>query len=219
MSETNLAQQTPEPTTAPCPRAPMSSETAQFGWMFTPPDGEGERAYCERALAALPAEGSGVAREAYLSRIRECAEWERDQAALAACRVTDPDGPTVKIKGAYRAVNSKMSGDQTYRRVRYPGSQTWEWPDCERLPALDFRANSRNAAVFAEVPIGTLVADYESALYKGAKSKAKVRFAIVIPGKDSADRLYWLDSKRLRSRPVYVITLPDGETCECEARE
>lgn len=132
---------------------------------------------------------------------------------------SDPDGPALRFRSAYRDLSCKMSGPECYRQVVYPTPGGWadgatltpEWPDGERLCARGIRAHERRATVYAEAPAGTLVVDFERSVYKGSKGKCQVRFAILTANPETGKaELVWLDHRTLRSRPVYEITLPDG---------
>jgi hypothetical protein len=139
--------------------------------------------------------------------------------ALAAWHAGDPDGvPIVRIRAAYRNLSASQSGPECYRRVRYPGAETDEWPDAERLPPAGFRAAERRAKAWCDVPIGTIVVDFERAVYKGRRGKCKVTIGLVCKGED-AGVIEWLDHRTLRARPVYEVTLPDGAKLDIQRRE
>jgi hypothetical protein len=89
-----------------------------------------------------------------------------------------------------------------------------EWPDSDRLPGLGYNAASRHCAVYADMPVGTIVVDYESTLYKGAKSRAKVTIGLVT----HAGKISWLEHRTLRKRPVYEVVMPNGSKLEIERR-
>ena len=144
--------------------------------------------------------------------------WTDAIECLNAAR-EDIDGvPTVRIRSAYRDLNSKGSGPEEFRRVAYApraGDIETEWPDSDRLPAASTRAGDRCALVRCEVPVGTLVQRFEREVYHGQRGRCAVRFAIVV--QNSCDpakgALIALKHRTLRARPVYEVELPTGELC------
>lgn len=89
-----------------------------------------------------------------------------DPAACITAAREDVDAvPTVTIRSAYRDLSCKMSGTECFRRVAYAptaGDVETEWPDVERLPGRGIRASERRCTVSCEVPVGTLVQDFET---------------------------------------------------------
>lgn len=134
--------------------------------------------------------------------------------AIAADVASDPDGPTMTIRAAYREADRKLSGSQVYRRVRYPGKSEEEWPECDRLPSID---RARSCSVDCDVPIGTIVVDYDSTLYRGAKSKAKVTIGIVTGS--YTKKIVWLEHRSLRSVAAYEIETPNRGKIRIARRE
>jgi hypothetical protein len=129
--------------------------------------------------------------------------------AIEADLATDPDGETVSIRAAYRDLNGKGNGSQTYRRFRYPGMTTEVWPDCERLPRLGGnRASDRRCSKRADVPVGTLVVDFESSVNRYHSSRATVHIGIVCRLPDGKSEIVWLEHRSLKSRPVYEVRTP-----------
>lgn len=134
----------------------------------------------------------------------------------AAHRYGDPDAlPTVTIRSAYRNVGCNGSGPECFRRVRYPGvgvdGDEGEWPDAERLPPLGVRAAERRATAYCDVPVGTLVADFERQRFRGRGGRCTVTFALVGRNPETGKAvMHWLDHRTLRKRPVYEVALPDG---------
>jgi hypothetical protein len=140
--------------------------------------------------------------------------------ALAAYHGGNPDTPpSVRIRSAYRNIGCNGSGPEVYRRVRYPGSTEEVWPDGDRLPRLDGRAGTRRATVYTEVPLGTLVVDYERERYRGAGGKCKVTIGLVYRGENGKGEIEWLKHRVLRSHPLYEVTLPDGALAQVARRE
>jgi hypothetical protein len=141
--------------------------------------------------------------------------------ALAAIGTTDVDSlPTVRIRAAYRDLSCSGSGPECYRRVRYPHAASGtEWPDSERLPACDGRAGTRRASVRCEVPIGTIVVDFERQVYKGKRGRCSVTIGIAYADADGDGKVHWIQHRTLRSKPVYEVTLPYGLKIEIERRD
>lgn len=135
--------------------------------------------------------------------------------AIAALRAGAPDSvPLVRIRGAYRDLNAKGNGSQTYRRVIYPGQRTSVWPDCGRMPRLGgYLASERRCAEHCEVSLGSLILDYEASVSRYRPSKATLRIALVGRTETGA-KLHWLDYRVLRAKPIIELTLPDGSTFE-----
>jgi hypothetical protein len=144
--------------------------------------------------------------------------WSREAAALHAVQHPEPDGPTLRIRAAWRDLSCAQSGPEVYRQVRYPGQTSWERPDADRLSRQGgVRASERRETKHCEVPVGTLVATYERSVYRGKRGRCSVSFGIVVPAEEgSADAaMVDLSHRTLRSRPVYEVTLPDGSTVDC----
>lgn len=139
----------------------------------------------------------------------------REERIASAMSQTDPDGPVTNVRISYRDVSCSMSGEETHRKFVWPGWQVKpldellrpQWAEGGRLPALGIRAAERRASVREDVPIGSLLVDYESTIYKGNKSKAKVRIALVVGGDEPCE---WLDHRTLRSVEAWEVTVPDG---------
>jgi hypothetical protein len=141
--------------------------------------------------------------------------------ALAAIGTADVDSlPTVRIQAAYRDISCSGSGPECYRRVRYPHQESGtEWPDSDRLPACDGLAGTRRASVSCEVPIGTVVVDYERQVYKGKRGRCSVTIGIAYADADGDGKVHWIQHRTLRSKPVYEVTLPYGLKIEIERRD
>jgi hypothetical protein len=150
-----------------------------------------------------------------------CPVDPREAAAIAACEQTDPDAPTVKLRAAYRDLNCKGNGDETYRRLRYPGASTEVWPDAERLPRRGMLAGDRRCCVYCDVPVGTIVVDFERYVSRFQGGKCKVTIGIVIANIDNPSKadIVWCEHRTLRSRPVYQVTLPNGSKIEIARRD
>lgn len=136
--------------------------------------------------------------------------------ALAAWYAGNEES-TVTIRGAYRDLNSRGDGVQCYRRIVYPGTTLNVWVACARLPALGgVSVSSRKCATTAEVPVGSLILNYETPVERYGKSQATLTVGLVARQQDGAADIVWLQAKRLRSRAALVVTLPDGATLELE---
>lgn len=133
-------------------------------------------------------------------------------AAIAALRSGNVDGDEIRFKAAYRDLNAKGSGSQTYRKIVLPGRTSAEWPDAERMPALGgFRAGDRRCSVMTSAPVGTLIVDFESPVRAYRASKATLAIGILT----SAEKpIVWCDYKAKRSTGGIVVELPDGSTVE-----
>jgi hypothetical protein len=144
--------------------------------------------------------------------------YSAEEAARAALAHPDPDGPTVQIRSAWRDLSCSGSGPEAYRRVRYPGSTSWEWPDADRLPAKGgCRASERRATAHCDVPVGTIVVTYDRAVYRGQRGRCSMSFGVAVPREPGAATGTLVDCphRTLRSRPVYEVTLPDGSKIDC----
>lgn len=141
-------------------------------------------------------------------------------AAAEALAHPDPDGPTVRIRAAFRDLTCKESGPETYRRVRYPGQASEEWPDSGRLPRCDGRAATRRAVEYAEVPIGTLIVDYSREVYRGRRGRCSVRFGVAVRRSPDSNvgAIVWCEHRTLRSRPVWEVSLPGGSKTDVDRR-
>ena len=162
------------------------------------------------------------------------ADAASEELARGAARMTDPDGPKVRIRTAYRDLSCSGSGEETHRRFILPGSlsvipggsgpkfATRSGPEIwgsQRLPASGSSAHQRRASVAEEFPIGTVVIDYESRVFKFSKSQAKCRAGRLVRGVDGKGTIVWFEApKILRSRPVYQFTLEDGSILEVQKR-
>ena len=144
-----------------------------------------------------------------------------EQLAIEAWEQADPDADPVTIRSAWRDLSCSGSGPEAYRKVRYPGRTTDEWPDAERLPAKGgYRASERRATVHCEVPPGTLVTTYERSVYRGARGRCSISFAIAYRNEAGEGKVFQLTHKTLRSRPVYQVQLPgDLGTVEVPRRD
>lgn len=139
--------------------------------------------------------------------------------AVEAALATDPDGRTLRIRSAYRDLSCKGSGPECFRRVRYPGASSDEWPDAARLPAPGFRAADRRCSESCDVPIGTLVIEFSRDVYHGKRGRCSVGFFVVADRGDGKPILCEVPHRTLRSRPVYEVTIPGRGVAEIPRRE
>jgi len=147
-------------------------------------------------------------------------DWTDTVACITAARADVDAVPRVEIRSAWRDLSCRGSGPEEFRRVAYApaGVAATVWPDADRLPAVGIRASERRVCVSCEVPVGTLVQRFERDVFRGARGKCRVRFAIVVAAEagvadDGPGRLAPVPHRTLRARPVYEITLPTGELC------
>lgn len=134
--------------------------------------------------------------------------------AVEIWRSGNPDGESKELEVASRDLNCKLNGNEQFRRVIYPGKSDSEWPESERLPAFGIRASERHCAVTADVPIGTIVVDYDRSVYRGKRGQCKVSFGLF-----TRQGLVELKHKTLRSRPAYLVEIDIGLTIEVARRE
>lgn len=138
---------------------------------------------------------------------------------VAACvawhRATPDAEPEVLVHTAYRDVDDSGSGPECYRQLWYAGATKWVWPD-DWLPALE--SSTYQEVVYQEVPVGTLVIQYERDRYRGRGGKCKMTAGLVGRTAEGKGKIHWLERKILRSRPVYEVQLPDGSTVDVHRR-
>jgi len=133
-----------------------------------------------------------------------------EAAAEAAWAAGDPDGPTVRIRAAWRDLSCKMSGPEAFRRVLYPGRTATEWPDADRLPGRGERASERRCVERCDVPVGTIVQTHSRDVYHGSKGRCSRSYAIVGVNEKGKAEMIDLTHRVLRSRPVDEVRLPSG---------
>lgn len=141
------------------------------------------------------------------------------EAIAARLRGTPDEEPTVRVRAAYRDLNCKGNGPECFRRVWYPGADSPEWPDCDRLPRRGELAGNRRSTVYCSLPIGTLVIDFERRISRYQGGKCDVKFALVHQAEKGDSALEWLSHRALRARHVWEVTLPDGSKIEVPRAE
>lgn len=128
--------------------------------------------------------------------------------ALAAYRAGDIDADGLRVRVAYRDLNSAGNGCQAYRRIVLPGRTESEWPDADRLPTLGGTySGDRKCKSYALLPVGTLLISFESSVSKYRAGKSDLAVMIVSEGVDGKTELLPLEHKRLRSKPALKIPL------------
>lgn len=143
----------------------------------------------------------------------EPAVTEQDRIAcdIATGAAADPAAVAISTRGAWRDVNAKGNGSETYRRALSPGG-AWRFVSSERLPRGTFLASDRKATVHGDVYVGDLVADYDRSLRAG-KSQGDAthdgKIGIVLAPADKGAEILWMDAIRQKDGTWRVI-LPTG---------
>lgn len=169
---------------------------------FSPDDivvGPGGETLAESALAESSSEDSGP-----------------PLAVRVACDIAngatqDPTSDAIDVKGAWRDLNAKGNGSETYRRALSPGGQ-WRFVSSERLPRGTFLSGDRKAIVRGDVFAGDLVADYDRALSHGkscGEARHDGKVGLVIGRADKGAEIEWCDVARQKNGTWRVI-LPTG---------
>jgi hypothetical protein len=131
---------------------------------------------------------------------------------IATGAAIDHTATAIRVKGAWRDLNAKGNGTETYRRALTPAG-SWRFVASERLPRGTFRAADRGAKVCGDVYPGDLVADYERSLRGGAsqgEAKSDGRVGLVIRRNDEGKVVIkWMDVARQKDGTWRVI-LPTG---------
>lgn len=131
---------------------------------------------------------------------------------LATGTLMDPTASAIRARGAWRDLNAKGNGTESYRRALSPGG-AWRFVSRDRLPRGTFRAADRKATVYGDVYAGDLLADFDRSL-RGGRSTGEAqhdgKIGLVI-GHDANGELAirWLDCARQKDGTVRVI-LPTG---------
>ncbi len=92
------------------------------------------------------------------------------------------DGPRLKVRSAFRKLNSRGDGEHFWRTVRYPGSKKFDFPIA---PTLKF---GTRGSLDCALPIGTLIAHYWQPIVRGRAGKVRVKLGVLI--RDPAER-HW----------------------------
>jgi hypothetical protein len=138
------------------------------------------------------------------------------EAVVVACDIAtgaaaDPTANAIRTKGAWRDLNAKGNGKETYRRALSPGG-SWRFVSDERLPRGTFLAADRGACVRGDVFAGDLIADYDRGL-RGGRSQGEAqhdgRIGLVIGPATKGAEIEWLDVTRQKDGAWRVI-LPTG---------
>lgn len=135
-------------------------------------------------------------------------------ASLVALGATPPDehDEPGAVRGAWRDVNSRGNGTESYRRRLSPGAQSWGWLSDERLPRGTFLASDRRAVIRGDAFVGDLLAVFSRGL-RGGSSTGKATldgFEIYCGrGGDGKFLLPDCDGKKKRDGS-YSVMLPTG---------
>ena len=112
------------------------------------------------------------------------------------------------IRGAFRSLNAKGNGSETFRKVFRNGS--WQFFS-GYLPSGTFLAGDRHASTTGDVETGEIVAQFSRSMRGGRKSSASSldNFSLVV---DAEKPLEIIPHTKPRLG-VYAVTI-DGETRE-----
>jgi len=131
---------------------------------------------------------------------------------IATGAASDPTAGAIRTKGAWRDLNAKGNGTETYRRALSHGG-AWRFVSPERLPRGTFLAADRGAVVRGDVFVGDLVADYDRSL-RGGKSQSEARHdgqlgLVIGPAETGGAVIKWMDAIRQKDGTMRVV-LPTG---------
>lgn len=138
------------------------------------------------------------------------------EAARIACDIAtgvanDPTAVAISTRGAWRDLNARGNGTESYRRALSPGA-SWRFVALSRLPRGTFLAGDRKALERGDVYAGDLVADYDRSL-RGGRSQGAAshdgKIGLVIGEGEHGARIEWMDAVRQKDGTVRVI-LPTG---------
>lgn len=139
------------------------------------------------------------------------AERERIACDIASGTARDPSATAITIRGAWREVNSRGSGGETYRRALSPGGR-WRFVSSERLPRGTFLASDRKAVVRGDVFAGDLLADFERGIRAGSstgEARHDGKIGLVIGTDENKPQIEWMDVSRQKDG-TWRIVLPTG---------
>ncbi len=151
------------------------------------------------AAETAPTEGTGPS------------ELVRIACDIATGAAKDPAANAIRTKGAWRDLNAKGNGSESYRRALSPGGR-WRFAASERLPRGTFLASDRKACVRGDVYVGDLVADYDRSLRGGASQGGAThdgRVGLIVGPADKGAEIVWMDAIRQKGGTWRVI-LPTG---------
>lgn len=133
---------------------------------------------------------------------------------IATGAATDPAANAISARGAWRCLNAKGNGSETYRRALSPGG-AWRFVSRARLPHGTFLASDRKAEVRGDIYVGDLLADYDRSL-RGGRSQGEAshdgRVGLVIGSTDGRlmrDGVMWMDATRQKNG-TWRVVLPTG---------
>jgi hypothetical protein len=131
---------------------------------------------------------------------------------IATGTAKDPAAAAIRGKGAWRDLNAKGNGTESYRRALSPGG-SWRFVSSERLPRGTFLAADRGAKVFGNIYTGDLVADYERSLRGGASQGEAAhngKVGLIIRRNDEGQVVIkWMDAI-LQKDGTWRVILPTG---------
>lgn len=130
---------------------------------------------------------------------------------VATGDAADPTAVAIGTRGAWRDVNAKGNGSETYRRALSPGG-AWRFVSSARLPRGTFLASDRKATVHGDVYVGDLVADYDRSL-RGGRSQGEAthdgKIGLVVAPADKGAEILWMDAVRQKDG-TWRVVLPTG---------
>jgi hypothetical protein len=130
---------------------------------------------------------------------------------IATGAAQDPTAVAIRVRGAWRDLNAKGNGTETYRRALSPGG-SWRFVSATRLPRGTFLAADRKASVRGDVYVGDLLADYDRSL-RGGSSQGEAahdgKVGLVIGPSSKGAEIEWMDVVRQKDGTWRVI-LPTG---------
>ena len=127
--------------------------------------------------------------------------------AIARGEQSDPAASGISIRGAWRDLNARGRGSESYRRRLPAGERVWAWVSGERLPRTGSRASERRCRVNGEVFDGDLVATFSRMIDSRVGAVSIDAFALVVTALEKPLRT--CEHKRRRDGQ-YDVTLPDG---------
>jgi hypothetical protein len=130
---------------------------------------------------------------------------------IATGAAKDDTAVAIRGRAAWRDLNAKGNGRETYRRALSPGG-SWRFMSSERLPRGTFLASDRKASVRGDVYVGDLVADFERSLSRGAsqgEAEHGGKVGLVTGPRDKGAKIWWMDAVCQKNGSWRVI-LPTG---------
>lgn len=122
----------------------------------------------------------------------------------------DPAATGFSIRGAWRDLNSRGHGSESYRRRLPAGEHTWTWVSDERLPRVGIRASERRCSVEGEVFAGDLIAEFSRSI-DSRVGAVSIDYICIVGERATGKHLTACQFTRRRDGQ-YDVTLPDGST-------